>query len=135
PPLALPAGSTLDIRGRATRLLDRAELIHATLGVRVELPVVEDQFSARWTPRTSGVYRWGFAGADGMPAGSTPAPLELVVVPDSAPRVEIAYPGQDTILSPDMVQPLVVHARDDHGLASAFLVSWRASARGESGTP
>src|SRR5690606_37019020 len=58
-------------------------------------------------------------------------PLELEIVPDSVPLVEITYPGRDTVLGPNMQQPLLIDARDDHGLRAATLVSWRVSAFGQ----
>ncbi len=135
PPLAVPIGTELRIRGRATRQLREAALRRADGASRVALEVTADRFAGRWTPRASGEYHWALTDrAGGVPA-VTPPPLELTVVSDSAPRVDITFPGPDTLLGPDLRQAVVADARDDHGLRSAALVSWRVSALGEREEP
>lgn len=135
PPLVVPDGTELEFRGRATRTLAAAELHREGADSRVAFVVDGDRFSGRWTPRSSGVYAWHLAAAAGEAPASVPFPIELVLVPDSAPRVDVAFPGTDTIVPPDQRQAIVAHARDDHGLRSAAVVSWRVSARGEAEPP
>src|SRR5207244_2077152 len=55
------------------------------------------------------------------------------VVPDSAPVVTVPIPGRDTTLPLSLKQPLVIDARDDHGLTRLEVVSWRASQTGKQG--
>jgi hypothetical protein len=134
PPLEIPEGTELQIRGRTTRRLDDARLVHEE-GAEVPLDVQADRFDGRWTPRASGRYAWALRGAEGEAAVATPAPLDITVVGDSAPGVEITFPGTDTLLGPDMRQPVHADAWDDHGLTRAVLVSWRVSALGEKEPP
>lgn len=130
PPLEIPAGTELHFRGRATRQLEEAALRRADGSTRVDFEVTGNRFSGRWTPRASGAYAWALADRNGGIPAATPPPLELTVVPDNAPSVEITFPGPDTLLGPEMRQAVVADARDDHGLYSATLVSWRVSALG-----
>src|SRR3989454_3208626 len=57
----------------------------------------------------------------------------LRVAPDSAPVVAVPIPGRDTTLPLSLRQPLVVDARDDHGLTRLEVVSWRVSRTGKVG--
>ncbi len=135
PALELPAGTQLRIRGRGTRALSAAQLVERSSGMRVALRAEADRFSALWTPSASGTFDWVLADRAGGPLASPPAPLELTVLPDSAPRVELVVPLGDTTLAPDMHQPVAANAWDDHGLRAASLVSWRASSLGERDAP
>src|SRR3989475_1777029 len=47
----------------------------------------------------------------------------------------VPVPGRDTTLPLSLRQPLVVDARDDHGLSRVELVSWRVSRTGKTGRP
>lgn len=130
PPLELPAGSVLAVRGRATRRLGEAVLQRGDGSSRIALEVTADRFVGRWTPRSSGVYHWHLTDHTGGGLASAPPPLEITVVEDAAPTVDITFPGVDTVLGPSMQQPIVADARDDYGLVDARLVSWRVSALG-----
>lgn len=132
PPLLLPEGSTLMVRGSATRVLGRGRLVGADT---VELTLSGDAFAVAWTPRRTGSYAWRLADADGQPAGQAPPPLEITVVPDAPPAVDVVFPGTDTVLPVSMRQPVTADARDDHGVAAAELVSWRVSAMGGGDPP
>lgn len=44
------------------------------------------------------------------------------VIPDSIPEVELVQPGSDGLATPQKTFKLVARARDDHGLANAWLV-------------
>src|SRR3989454_7666699 len=57
----------------------------------------------------------------------------LRVVSDSAPVVAVPVPGRDTTLPLSLRQPLVIDARDDHGLSRLQVVSWRMSRTGKVG--
>ncbi|HEX6940120.1 MAG TPA: hypothetical protein VF158_11970 [Longimicrobiales bacterium] len=130
PPLTVPAGTELRIRGRATRRLREASLLRDDGESRVPFEVTADRFAGRWTPRASGRYVWSLTDETGAVPLTAPAALELTVVPDRAPEVQITFPGPDTLLGPDLRQPVVADARDDYGLHSATLVSWRVSRLG-----
>lgn len=130
PPLRLPAGSRLTFEGLASRPLGRAELLDSAgaraLGFAVDGPA----FAGEWRPSRSGTFVWRFQDAAGGPAEIEPEPLELSIVPDSAPTVSILLPGQDTVLPLSLRQPLVVDVRDDYGLARFELVAYRVTAFG-----
>ncbi|MGH7475546.1 MAG: hypothetical protein ACRELD_04600 [Longimicrobiales bacterium] len=130
PPLEIPAGTTLRIRGSATHALEAAELLQDEASLRVRLSVDGAAFSGRWRPRQSGTYTWSLVGADGSTPDFPPPPLELTVIADAAPQVEITYPAGDTLLGPDLRQPVAAAALDDHGVRQAELVSWRVGADG-----
>jgi hypothetical protein len=128
--LEIPAGTELRVSGRGNRSLTRAALTDGATGERVALRVRDERFDGAWTPATDGVLNWeleGRAGGQVVP----PAPLELRVVPDRPPAVELVFPGTDTVFGPDMRQPLLADAADDHGLTAASLVSWRVNQWGE----
>ncbi|MBI4544713.1 MAG: hypothetical protein HY703_05945, partial [Gemmatimonadetes bacterium] len=131
PPLEVPAGTVLEIRGRATRRLREAALVRKDGGSRVRLVTLADRFTGRWMPAAGGVYDWRLIDQAGGGAAATPPPIELSMLEDRAPQVEITFPGADTLLGPELTQPVVADARDDHGLAAATLVSWRVSALGD----
>jgi len=138
--LTLPVGSRISVEGRAsteleTASLARAEEEGASDEGPVELRVDGDRFSGLWAPRRGGAYRWSFRDARGRRPESPPTPLELTLVPDSTPSVELLFPGRDTVLPLDRRQPLVIRARDDYGLAALELVAYRAGALGERGEP
>jgi len=135
PPLTVPEGTELRVRGRATRRLQEASLLRSDGASRIAFQVTGDRFAGRWKPTASGTYHWSLTDEKGGVPVTSPPPLELTVVPDGAPVVEIMFPGPDTILGPDLRQPIVADARDDNGLHSATLVSWRVSRLGEKGEP
>ncbi|MCH7856903.1 MAG: hypothetical protein IIB37_09145, partial [Gemmatimonadetes bacterium] len=92
-------------------------------------------FEGRWTPRVSGLYGWRFVGVDGESAEILPPPLELTVVPDSAPRISVLLPGRDTLLPVSLRQPLVLEASDDYGLDRLVLIVYRVTAFGDRMAP
>lgn len=135
PPLRLPAGTRLDIEGRASRPLSDAGLVDPT-GERVlSLSTRETEFSGSWRPRTGGRFEWTFRDAEGGASELRPDPVELTVLPDSAPTVSIPLPGRDTILPLTLRQPLIVEARDDYGLDRLELVAYRVTMFGDSLEP
>jgi hypothetical protein len=126
PPLEIPAGTQIRISGRATRPVRSVALIHEQGDVA--LNVDGSTFSGSWTPIQSGTYSWQLnneTGAAGL------QPLEIVVVGDAVPEVEVTFPGVDTLIAPDLRQVIVADARDDYGIVAATLVSWRTSRTGQ----
>src|SRR5690606_37042023 len=135
PSLQVPEGTRIEFRGRATRALQSAALLGSDGSPAVDLSVEGDRFSARWTPTRSGVFSRRLRGEGGLELASEPAPLELTLGEDVPPEVELTYPLQDTILPADLVQLVAAEARDDHGIATASLVSWRVAAAGGADAP
>lgn len=123
--LLLPAGTRLRTVGRATGPLARAVWEHETGPAPLE--VTGDGFSGSFTPEQSGVWRLAVTTTDGMPLTGEAAWLAIRVVPDSAPIVEVPVPGVDTLSATGMVVPLVVDARDDHGLRRVTLETRRGA--------
>ncbi|UCG86446.1 MAG: hypothetical protein JSW71_21530 [Gemmatimonadota bacterium] len=64
---------------------------------------------------------------DGIPLAEGPVRLDIIALPDSAPTVVVPVPGADAAVPLTLRQPLVIDARDDHGLTKVELVSWRTS--------
>ncbi len=135
PPLNLPEGTRLVVEGRASRDLSRAALLGADGTPAMELAVDGGSFEGVWRPERSGIYAWSFLDDAGGEPVSLPDPLEVRLVSDATPEVTIPLPGRDTTLALSLRQPLILEARDDHGLRRLELVAWRVTARGESREP
>ena len=131
PPLDIPVGSRFAIQGRASRPLSSAGLDGPQGEEDLRLAVSGRDFEGNWIPRASGVYPWRFTDTEGDPAEVAPAPLELTLVPDSAPHVAVLVPGKDTLLPVSLRQPLVLEAADDYGLDRLELVVYRVTAFGD----
>ena len=72
---------------------------------------------------------WAARGERG-PVADVPAPLDVDVLPDSAPHVEIVDPAQDTVVLTGNELALRAAASDHHGLATVTMRSWREVASG-----
>jgi hypothetical protein len=129
PPLEVPEGTQLIVRGRATRELQAAELVVSD-DARMRFSLEGDGFSGSFTPGATARYEWRLQDVRGDELAVQPAPLDITVVADGAPLVEIAWPERDTILDGSLRQSVVADARDDYGLTSAALVSWRIGSDG-----
>src|SRR5439155_4496265 len=104
-------------------------------GGRARLAVDGPRFSGRLAAlrSASGTWQLELATTDGTPLEGEALELRLRVVPDSAPVVTIPVPGRDTTLPLSLRQPLVIDARDDHGVTRLEVVSWRVSQTGKVG--
>ena len=81
-------------------------------------------------PAATGEYRLALTTANGAPLAGDTVRLPVRVVADSAPAVEIPVPGADTIAPLSLQVPLVVDARDDHGITGVAVESRRISRLG-----
>jgi hypothetical protein len=135
PPLEVPEGTQIVVSGSATRPLASVGLFGAAPEAALALQIDRDGFSGAFVPRNSGLYAWRIRAASGAEAAVVPPPLEIVVVRDAPPAVDITFPATDTVLDATLRQAIVADARDDHGLADAVLVSWRVDRSGRSETP
>lgn len=131
-PARVPQGTTIEIAGRASTTLRDVRLGGA--GDTLALRVNDRTFEGRFQVSKSGRYAWIATSTSG-PITDLPLPLELDVVPDSAPRVELVSPAVDTIVAGDDKVVLRATATDDHGLAKVELISWRQESTGASQTP
>ncbi len=129
PPLELPAGTQLRIAGRATQTLRSVALEHELTSVA--LNVSGQNFEIAWTPTSTGVYTWKL----NNDAAAGVQPLDIQVLGDAAPEVEVTFPGVDTLIAPDLRQLIVADARDDYGIVAATLVSWRSTRTGQREPP
>lgn len=124
--MPIPAGTVLETEGEASTALAGAAWTGPT---RVaNLAPNGRRFAGRFVPAATGRYVLSLVAADGAPVAGDPVELSLIVVPDSVPVVEVPAPGADTIAPVDLRIPLVIDARDDHGL-SRLEVSSRAGGR------
>jgi len=129
--IPIPEGTVILSSGAASVPLARAAWRRGD--VRAPLAVRGSAFSGRLAPRGSGAWRLELATADGAPLEGDAPELWLTVVRDSAPVVAVPVPGRDTTLPLTLRQPLVIDARDDHGLTRLEVVSWRVSQTGKVG--
>lgn len=147
PPLALPAGTRVEIEGHGNRPLAAAGLVPVSeedarpgADVRpvheaVDFEVSGADFQGAFTPRRSGRLGWHFEDMAGGVAELVPPDLDLTLLPDHPPTVTFTLPGQDTVLAATLRQPLVIQAEDDYGLDALELVAWRVTALGEARPP
>ena len=129
--IPIPEGTVILTSGSASMPLARAAWRRGD--VRVPLGVAHSAFSGLLAPRGSGAWLLDLSTADGAPLEGDAPELRLTVVPDSAPVVAVPVPGRDTTLPLSLRQPLVIDARDDHGLTRLDVVSWRVSQTGKVG--
>jgi hypothetical protein len=131
-PARVPQGTIIDISGRASTSLRDVRL--STPTDTLSLHVSDHAFEGRLATRKSGHYAW-IANGTGGPIADVPPPLELEVVPDSVPRVELVSPATDTIVAGDDKVLLHATASDDHGLSRVDMISWRQGPIGQSQAP
>jgi len=127
-PARVPQGTVIEIAGRASASLRDVRLASALDTIRLQAN--DRTFTGRFEPRRTGRYAWLAAGGAG-PIGDVPAPIELEVVADSVPHVELVSPAIDTIVAGDDRITLRATATDDHGLARVEIVSWTQGAAGQ----
>jgi len=135
PPLAVPAGTRLQVEGRGSRVLREATLEGEAGGGAAAFQVDGTRFSGEWIPREDGLYLWRLVDAGGGTPGLEPSPLQVSVIPDAYPEIRITAPGRDTVLAAGFRQPLVIEAADDHGVATIEVVAYRVTGYGERHPP
>jgi hypothetical protein len=128
-PLRLPRGTVLDVSGRASVPLASVTLA-GEKDESVALETSGHSFRGRLVAQKSTRLRW-LASGTGGPVTDLPAALELEVLADSAPRIEISAPEQDTVLAGTERVGLGLTAADDHGIASVALRVARIRAGGD----
>jgi hypothetical protein len=126
-PARVPQGTVIDVAGRASTALKGVHL--ANTGDTISLNVNDRAFSGRFEARKPGRWSWIASGVSG-PISDVPLPIELEIVPDSAPRVELVSPATDTIVAGDDRVGLHATVTDDHGIAGVEVQSWKQSSNG-----
>lgn len=124
----VPRGTVLVLDGMSSTELTAVRLLGD--GASIELVPNGRRFSGRFNATTSVRLTWEAVGKSGKIA-EVPEPLELEVLPDSTPTVEILAPGRDTVAAEGDSIGVAVMATDDHALANVAL---RVSVVDASGT-
>jgi hypothetical protein len=117
--LVVPAGTELRISGRASEPLSEAALYDDS-GL-VPLRVTDAQFAGGTTLHRSSLLRWRIAARSGEEV-EPPGALQIAVIADEPPAVEIMTPAADTSVSGDSPVRIAVRASDDHELSGVSLV-------------
>ena len=126
-PARVPQGTSIVVSGRASTMLTDVRLVGAAGAVQMRTN--GRTFDGRFEARTSGTWTWRARGTAG-PIADVPLPVELQVVPDSAPRVQLVSPSGDTAVAASDRVVLRVSAVDDHELAQIALHARRRAAGG-----
>ncbi|MES2303909.1 MAG: hypothetical protein V4558_00275 [Gemmatimonadota bacterium] len=124
--LVVPEGTRLTLAGRVTTPLAAAAIAGASASHA--LTVTGDAFQGEMIPVGVGTWRLQLQLANGGALEGEAPTLAIRVLPDSAPLVEIPLPGGDTVAPPSLSLPVVVSARDDHGLRALQLELRRGAA-------
>lgn len=129
-PARVPQGTVIDVAGRASTALSRV-LVRGPSD-SVMFGTDGHSFSGRLRPAHTGRWDWFAFGMRGAIA-DVPLPLEIEVIPDSVPRVEVVTPATDTVVATTDRVPLQITVTDDHGLAAVEMhtARQRSGGRGE----
>ena len=120
-PARVPQGTVVDVTGRASTELRGIQLVGPKAAIA--LNPAGHSFSGRFVATQTGKWTWNAIGSLG-PIADVPLPLELEVVPDSAPRVDLVAPTSDTLVAGGDGIPFRVTVTDDHGIARVEMQSW-----------
>jgi len=129
----LPVGTRVLSSGRITLPLGSVEW--RSVVDTVTLAFDGQSFAGALPVSASGRWALHLTTQDGLPLDEDPVGLDILAVPDSAPTVTVPIPGADTAAPLTLRQPLVIDARDDHGLTRVELISWRTDRFGSAGEP
>ncbi|OYV66767.1 MAG: hypothetical protein B7Z72_10745, partial [Gemmatimonadetes bacterium 21-71-4] len=121
-PVVIPRGTALDIAGRASTPLAAVGLAHGRDSVALRAD--GRAFGGRFAPGATATWSW-FARGTHAAVQDVPAPVDVTVVPDSAPQAEILAPRADTLVASFDTVTVQAAASDDHGLARVELHAWR----------
>ena len=118
--ITAPFGTEVDIAGTANKPLKSVEM---TLNNRPSgfWSAYDNRTSGRINVRQDGSYALNLTDTHGFKT-SDPPKYEIVAQKDQTPTVQISRPASDIDLQPEGSLPLIAHAKDDYGIASAHLV-------------
>lgn len=126
-PLRVPEGTRLRLEGNASEPLAAVAL--RSDRARVALVPNGTRFRGSLTPRGHVVWSWDVTSA-AQPILDVPPPLDIEVVPDSAPRAEILAPTGEVFVAPDAQVTLDLVAMDDQALTGVWLRLKRSGTEG-----
>lgn len=126
--VVVPEGTRLETQGEVTSPVQGATWVAGSQ--RVELAVDGGRFQGVFVPGGARTWELALRMASGQPLTGDPVRIPIVVVADSAPRVDVPLPGADTVVPLSLRVPIVIDAQDDHGLARIVLESRRISRLG-----
>jgi len=116
PQLVIPAGTVLTLSGGVDGTGDAVSLVGEDGGsVAWNASVQEGRFSGSWRPVASGRLLWVVQG--GQDGARPPPPIEIEVIPDEPPTLEVPIPGADGDLPLSLQVPILVEASDDWGVS------------------
>ena len=121
-PARVPRGTIIDLAGRASTAL--LQVFVRSESDSVAFAASGHTFRGRLQPSRSGRWDWFALGTLGA-IGDVPLPLEIDVVPDSVPRVDLVSPATDTVVATTDRVPLQISAMDDYGFAAVDLLTSR----------
>jgi hypothetical protein len=121
-PARVPQGTSIEVSGRASTALTSV-FVRSTRD-SVAFATTGHAFQGQLRPTQTERFDW-FAFAARGAIADVPLPLEIEVIPDSAPRVELVSPATDTLVATGDRIPLQITATDDHGIALVQLVTSR----------
>ena len=124
----VPQGTVIDVAGRASTNLERVYVRGETDSVAFRAQ--GRAFQGQIRPVRSQRLTW-FAFSPKGAIADVPLPIEIEVIPDSAPRVELVAPAIDTLVAATESIVLQITATDDHGLAAVELHSTRDAGDGK----
>lgn len=127
-PLRIPAGTRLAIEGHASEPLASVTLRDGD--TRIPLRAEGTLFSGVLTPARSMVLDWEARG-ERTEFADLPAPLEIDVLIDSLPRIEILEPTGEVLVQVGDRVPVELLAQDDHRLSGIWV---RRTVTDETGT-
>lgn len=131
-PIRVPAGTRLDLDGHSSAPLEAVALRAGD--ERVALRADGMAFGGRFIPRASGTWTWEARGTQ-QEIADLPAPLEIDVIPDSVPHVEILAPVGEVLVGELGRVLLDVLAQDDNALTGVWLRRVVVDAQGRAGEP
>jgi hypothetical protein len=126
-PATVPRGTIIELAGRASTPLAAVGLVRERDSVALRPD--SRAFTGHFAPAVSGTWQWYALGVSAV-VTDLPAAVEVTVVADSAPHVELLAPQADTVVAAADRVMLQAAASDDHGLALIELQTWRTGPKG-----
>ena len=131
-PVRIPAGTRLTLDGHSSEPLAAVALVAG--GARIALRSEGTSFAGAWTPARSDVWSWEAQGLRQEIADLPPA-LEIEVLEDSVPRVEILAPIGEVMVGMTDRVGVELLAQDDHALVGVWMRRWVVDPDGRAGEP